>query len=95
MQKTMSRRGPDQNGIFIEDNAALVHARLAVVDIENGRQPMSAPLLDIVRKDALEALLRSDNAVPWYGQLMTAPQTIAYFLQLNYWLGRYKVRFEL
>ena len=51
----------------------------------------NAPLLDIVRKDALEALLRDDKAQPWYGQLMTTPQTIAYMLQLNYWLAKYSV----
>ncbi len=53
----------------------------------------SAPLLRIVRKDALEELLHQENAVPWYGQLMTTPQTIAYFLQMNYWLEKYHVRF--
>lgn len=40
MQQTLSRRGPDQRGMYIEGPAALIHARLAVVDIENGRQPM-------------------------------------------------------
>ena len=53
----------------------------------------SSPILQIVKKNALENLLHSDNAVPWYGQLMTTPQTIAYFLQLNYWLEKYRVRF--
>ena len=51
----------------------------------------SAPLHEIVRPQALEELLVSDRATPWYGQLMTTPQTIAYFLQLNYWLIKYKV----
>ncbi len=40
MQKTMRRRGPDQKGIWQGDGAALIHARLAVIDIERGRQPM-------------------------------------------------------
>ncbi|MCL2775219.1 MAG: asparagine synthase (glutamine-hydrolyzing) [Oscillospiraceae bacterium] len=40
MQSVLKRRGPDQDGIYIKDNAALIHTRLAVVDIENGRQPM-------------------------------------------------------
>ncbi|GHU79543.1 asparagine synthetase [glutamine-hydrolyzing] 3 [Clostridia bacterium] len=52
----------------------------------------NAPLLQIVRKDELEKLLASDNQTPWYGQLMTTPQTIAYFLQLDYWLRKYRVR---
>lgn len=41
MQKTMRRRGPDQEGIWQRDSAALIHARLAVIDIEGGRQPMT------------------------------------------------------
>lgn len=40
MQHTMRRRGPDQNGIWIGEGAALLHDRLAVIDIEGGRQPM-------------------------------------------------------
>lgn len=51
-----------------------------------------APLLTIVRRDALEALLHDDKAQPWYGQLMTTPQTIAYMLQVNYWMKKYNVR---
>lgn len=51
-----------------------------------------SPLLSIVRKDALETLLSSDAPTPWYGQLMTRPQTIAYFLQMDHWLRRYRVR---
>ena len=54
----------------------------------------AAPLLQITDRTALEVMLAevTHNAQPWYGQLMTQPQTIAYFLQLNYWLERYKVR---
>lgn len=40
MTRTLLRRGPDEGGIFIDDNSLLLHRRLAVVDIENGRQPM-------------------------------------------------------
>ena len=29
--------------------------------------------------------------MPWYGQLMTVPQTIAYMLQVNHWLEKYRV----
>jgi len=28
---------------------------------------------------------------PWYGQLMRRPQTIAYLLQLDFWLRYYHV----
>ena len=52
----------------------------------------SAPIHDVVRTEALAALLEADSPEPWYGQLMTTPQTIAYMLQLNYWLKAYNVR---
>ena len=53
----------------------------------------AAPILRVIKADALENLLASgmDNPIPWYGQLMTTPQTIAWFVQLNYWLEKYKV----
>ena len=40
MQKSLARRGPDQRGMYLHGHAALIHARLAVVDLENGCQPM-------------------------------------------------------
>ncbi|MCL2486668.1 MAG: asparagine synthase (glutamine-hydrolyzing), partial [Oscillospiraceae bacterium] len=40
MQKTLERRGPDQTGIARAEGAALIHTRLAAVDLEGGRQPM-------------------------------------------------------
>lgn len=40
MSKTLSKRGPDENGIFIHHNVALLHRRLVVIDKETGKQPM-------------------------------------------------------
>lgn len=40
MSKTLERRGPDDGGAYISKNAVMLHHRLAVVDIENGKQPM-------------------------------------------------------
>ncbi|MBO5954122.1 MAG: asparagine synthase (glutamine-hydrolyzing) [Oscillospiraceae bacterium] len=50
-----------------------------------------APILQIVKKEALRALLGAEYAWPWYGQLMKVPQTIAYMLQINYWLAAYNI----
>ena len=36
-----------------------------------------------------------DYGKPWYGQLMAGPQMIAYLLQIDYFLKKYKVRIEL
>ncbi len=51
----------------------------------------SSPLLQIVKKSELESLLTQNLSQPWYGQLMTTPQTIAYFVQLDYWLRKYNI----
>ena len=51
-----------------------------------------SPILRIVDKTALENLMTTEYAWPWYGQLMRVPQTIAYMLQLNYWLDTYSVQ---
>jgi asparagine synthase (glutamine-hydrolysing) len=54
----------------------------------------SSPLLLFIKKEELEKLLITDYTEPWYGQLMTTPQTIAYFIQINYWLEKYKIKIE-
>ncbi len=51
----------------------------------------SSPVLSFIKKAELEKLLNSVRYEPWYGQLMTTPQTIAYFIQINYWLEKYKI----
>ncbi len=58
---------------------------------ERLRNP-EAPILQIVRREALEQLLHGTDAVQWYGQLMNRPQTIAYFLQMDYWMEKYAVK---
>lgn len=50
-----------------------------------------APIFQIVRREALEGLLTAEYAWPWYGQLMKVPQTIAYMLQINFWLKKYQI----
>lgn len=50
-----------------------------------------APLMQIVDRKALKALLTSDYPWPWYGQLMRTPQLMAYMLQMDYWLRQYHV----
>ena len=54
-----------------------------------------APIYDLISRDALQALIGDEFSEPWYGQLMTGPQTMAYMIQLNYWLERYDVRISL
>ena len=40
MSKKQRHRGPDWSGIYVNDKVILAHERLAIVDIENGAQPL-------------------------------------------------------
>lgn len=42
MNEVLAPRGPDGEGIYLRRDVALLHRRLAVIDIERGKQPMSA-----------------------------------------------------
>ena len=50
-----------------------------------------APLFALVDRAAVRRLMEGESTWPWYGQLMRRPQTMAYLLQLNFWLEHYKV----
>lgn len=39
--ESLKMRGPDAEGKYTEPNAVLIHRRLAVIDVENGSQPMT------------------------------------------------------
>lgn len=51
----------------------------------------AAPIHGLVSKEALLSLLDTEYAWPWYGQLMKLPQTIAYMLQIDFWMREYGV----
>ena len=48
MADTISHRGPDGEGCFIEKNIGFYHKRLSIIDIKNGVQPMSSENYTIV-----------------------------------------------
>jgi asparagine synthase (glutamine-hydrolysing) len=41
MIAAMRHRGPDEQGIFIDDSIGLAHARLSIIDLSHGSQPLS------------------------------------------------------
>jgi asparagine synthase (glutamine-hydrolysing) len=54
-------------------------------------QQKDAPLFSVVSRQGVQTLLEGEQPWPWYGQLMRKPQTLAYFLQLDFWLRHYQV----
>jgi len=54
----------------------------------------NSKLTEIVKRETLEQLLTHKDKEQWYGQLMNLPQTIAFFIQLDYWLRKFNVQFQ-
>jgi asparagine synthase (glutamine-hydrolysing) len=41
MADSLSHRGPDEDGIFVDGHAGLAHRRLSIIDLAGGQQPMA------------------------------------------------------
>lgn len=57
-----------------------------------------APLLELIDRKKVREIVDTRGAAyksPWFGQLMTGPQLLAYLLQVNYWLQKYEIQLEL
>ena len=50
-----------------------------------------SPAWHLIDRDAASRLLVSEEKWPWYGQLMKGPQTMAYLLQIDFWLRHYGI----
>jgi asparagine synthase (glutamine-hydrolysing) len=53
----------------------------------------NSPILPLIDKKKLLAFIKApaEYGKPWYGQLMAAPQLMAYYIQINYWMEKYKL----
>lgn len=45
--RALQHRGPDGSGAFHDDNCALVHERLSIIDLETGAQPLYSEARDL------------------------------------------------
>lgn len=57
----------------------------------------SAPVMDFIDPKKMERFLSSpsDYGKPWYGQLMAAPQMLAYLWQINEWMKKWKIKIRI
>lgn len=67
MTQTMSRRGPDAEGLWIDRHVGLGHRRLSVIDLAGGVQPMLA-----MEGTAVQAVLTYSGEVYNFAELRTA-----------------------
>ncbi len=74
------------NPMFLEEVR-----KLTLLMLEDKKSPIQ-PLIDIYKVKEFALSINTDINIPWFGQLMNAPQMLAYLLQINFWMKEYKVR---
>ena len=58
----------------------------------------NSPILNFIDKDVVLEIVNTDGKSftrPWFGQLMTGPQLMAYLIQVNMWLKKYSPKFRI
>ena len=57
----------------------------------------TAPVNELIDRQGVLSVIEHPEKIssPWYGQLMKAPQILAYIIQINQWLIKYNVDIEI
>ena len=58
----------------------------------------NSPINTLLNREYILEILNTDGKAftrPWFGQLMTGPQLMAYLIQVNMWLERYQPRIDI
>lgn len=66
--------------------------------LSNIMKSSDAPINDILNRNIIMDILDTDGKAftrPWFGQLMTGPQLIAYLVQVNMWLEKYQPKITI
>lgn len=77
MAGRVGHRGPDDRGAHVSAHCALAHARLAIIDPENGAQPMT------VRKDGGEFTIAYNGEIYNAGELRSELESRGYSFETN------------
>ena len=72
-----------------------VYLELVRKELSELLEDSEAPIFSFLKKEKIKDLLTLEIPQNFYGQLMTTPQTIAYLLQINYWLNKYNIEIKL
>ena len=66
--------------------------------LSNIMEKSDAPINSLLNRDYILSILDSNGEAfsrPWFGQLMTGPQLMAYLYQVNMWLEKYQPKIEI
>lgn len=62
--------------------------------LQNILNDSNSPLVQLINKQKVQEIIDSDGktiSMPWYGQLMTGVQLMAYLIQVDIWMREYRI----
>ena len=71
-----------------------LYAKLVTGVLREILSDSGSPILQLIDREAVLRLMDGDlspSATPWFGQLMSGPQMLAYLIQINQWMLRSRV----
>ncbi len=71
-----------------------LYAQLVKAALSDILEDDASPILQLVDRETIRQLMDgslSPTETPWFGQLMSGPQMLAYLIQVNQWMLRYRV----
>ncbi len=70
-----------------------LYFQLCAAEVKKILADKTSPLYELLDRNGVERIIEQPDSIvsPWYGQLMKAPQILAYLIQLYYWFRRYQV----
>ena len=74
-----------------------VYMRLCCEKVREILSDKRRRIKDLLDPDGIAEIMERPESIssPWYGQLMRAPQIMAYIIELDYWLESYNVEIEI
>ena len=74
-----------------------VYMRMCINRIREIMQDKSRRINDLLSPEGVEDIIEHPDQLrsPWYGQLMRAPQILAYLIELDHWLEAYDVAIKI
>ncbi|WP_317368034.1 asparagine synthase (glutamine-hydrolyzing) [uncultured Tyzzerella sp.] len=69
------------------------YEKLLINELQSIINNNNSPINNLIDKNKVLEFIKkpSDYGKPWFGQLMSSPQLMAYFIQINYWLDKYNL----
>lgn len=74
------------------------YLKLVKTDIQKLLADSSSPLWQLVNVEAVRKIVNSSGDTmdtPWFGQLMTGPQLLAWLVQIDMWLREYNIEIKI